>query len=174
MSSRPHGLFDGEDGDQLAAQSLVRKLLTSGDTSGNAAIDHLIQNKKVEVLMCAVKIIQAQMQELLPPMEAIKKTAQDLFPSVDNALVQSELTRCYSATRNNSGQTFVSEIPELQDEVRLQSLKECATKLVPLAEQAERLAAVMHNIENKLGDAALHEKLNAESESNSSFRCQLL
>lgn len=138
MSSNSRTLFAGEPGNKLAAQSLVRKILASDETASIDLINQLIQRKKVEVLAEAGLIIKTELEKLLPPMEAIKKTACDAFPSVDDKLVQDELTRCYSATRNNLSQSFVPKTPELQDEADLQKLKECASKLVPLAEQAER------------------------------------
>ncbi|HAU3958053.1 TPA: hypothetical protein F7Z60_09760 [Legionella pneumophila] len=163
MSSNSRTLFGGETGNNFAAQSLVRKILASDDTAGIDLINQLIQRKKFEVLAEAGKIIKSQMEELLPLMKAIEKTAIDAFPSVKDTSVRDELTACYNTVRNKCIESFVPNTPELQEEGNLQILKDCASKLVPLAEQGERLAAVKHKIEDAVGDAALNEKLEAKS-----------
>ena len=169
MSSNSKTLFGGDTGNKLAAQSLVKKILDSDDATGTDLINQLILRKRFEVLAEASNIIKDKLEQLLPPMKAIEEAATDAFPLVVDASVHSDLMACYSAIRNKCGESFVPKTLELQDETSLQILKDLASQLVPLAEQSERIAAVQHKMENVLGDAALHEKLNEEVKSSCSL-----
>ncbi|MGQ3890898.1 hypothetical protein [Legionella sp. CNM-4043-24] len=170
MSSNSNGLFSGETGNQLAAQSLVKKLLTLDAAAGNDLINQLIQRKKFEVLAAAGMIIKADLEARLSPMQAIENEAKESFPTARATSVQSDLIACYSAISNNRGESFVPQTPELQDEASLQILKSLANKLIALVEESERVVAVVHKMESALQDAALQEKLNAEKSSS----CALL
>ncbi len=166
MSSNSRTLFGGEIGNNFVVQSLVRKILASDDTAGIDLINQLIQRKKFEVLAEVAKIIKGQMEELSPPMKAIEKTASDAFPLVKDTTVHHELIECFIAIRIKRDGSFVPKTLELQDEGSLQILKDCAIKLVSLAEQKEKLAEVYYIINNAVEEAAIDKKLNEKHKSS--------